>query len=114
MIKLQLYDSFNAGGDFDSPTWEVLPVFPNKPMTHGSLQVVWSGLDALDATVELQVSNNNTDWNCYGGAVPVTLDVAAESQVFEFREFMSRYVRLRYVRGSVTTGTITIITHGLV
>ena len=111
-MPLQITAAYSAGSNFVSESWEVMPTYPDRPLRQGSLQVIWSGLDALDAVVTLDVSNDNINWNCYGGVVQVTIDVASDNQVYEFQKFMSRYVRLVYQKNSVTTGQIKIWTHG--
>jgi len=103
---------YSASADFASEAWEVLPVYPGRPLRQGSLQVIWSGLNSLDGELEVEISNDNINWNCYGGGVGITMDTANDSQIFEFTHFNSRYVRLSYYKNSVTTGTIIVRTHG--
>jgi hypothetical protein len=112
MPSEQLHVIYDASSNFTSESWEVMPTYPGRPLRQGSLQAIWSGLDALTGTLELEVSNDNINWNCYGGVVEVTMTPAADNQIYEFQKFMSRYVRVKYTKNTVTTGTIKIVTHG--
>ncbi len=113
MPEYQIYKAYPAGADFISETWEVLPTYPNRPLAQGSLQLIWESLDALDAEADVQVSNDNINWNCYGGSVPITLTPASDNQLWSWPNgFTERYVRLRYTANSVTSGTIKLWTHG--
>ena len=107
-----LQSQHHAGSDFVSDAWEVLPGFPGRGLRQGSIQVVWSGLDALDGVIEIEVSNDGINWNCYGTNTEVTLTPAAQNQVYEFQKFMTRFVRVKYTRNSVNAGSISIWTRG--
>ena len=114
MATENLQVQYGGGADFSSEAWEVTPVWPGRPMINGSIHIIWSGLDALDGEVEIEISNDEINWNCYGGGVACALDTVggADNQVFEFTHFTFRYVRVRYTKNSVTTGSIIIRTHG--
>ena len=111
---LNLQENWPANADFYSTPWEVKPTYVGRALRGGSLQIIWSGLDALSATVELEVSNTNEDdsWSCYGGVDILKLDTNPDNQVFEFSRFNTRYIRLHYKHGTVSAGMVKIRTHG--
>lgn len=72
----------------------------------GSFQLIWTGLDAFNATAIMQGSNDNSNWNDLGGADGgVILLNSPDSQVWEFKEFTTKYIRLDYTANNVTAGT---------
>jgi hypothetical protein len=99
-----------AGADFVSESWEVLAGFPHTKLAHGSVQVVWEGIDAGTGTLEIQVSNDNIHWNCYSDQT--TIPAGSESQIYEFNKFTTRYLRVKWTKNTVSAGTITIWTAG--
>lgn len=112
MTTENLQAIYPAGASFTSEAWEVLPVFPGRPLRQGSLQVIWSGIDAGTGIIEVEVSNDNINWNCYADNTEVTIPAGSEAQMYEFEKFMTRYLRLRWTKNTVTAGTIIIRTHG--
>lgn len=114
MSQLQISKEYDAGADFISESWEVMPTYPGRPLQQGSLQLIWESLNSLTAEADVQVSNNNIDWNCYGGSLPVTLTPASDNQLWSWPNgFTERYVRVRYTANAVTSGKIKIWTHGV-
>lgn len=80
------------------------------PYSRGSLQISWTGLDAFNGTIILEGSNDGTNWNELGGAdAGITLDENDDSQIWEFTEFSTVYVRAAYKANNVTTGTATLV-----
>ena len=56
MATENLQVQYSAASDFNSEAWEVIPVWPGRPMLNGSMQVIWNGLDVLNATIEIELS----------------------------------------------------------
>ena len=63
MATENLQAQYSASADFNSDAWEVIPVWPGRPMLSGSMQVIWDGLDAANATIEIEISNDEVNWN---------------------------------------------------
>lgn len=74
-----------------------------------TIQAVWTGLDALDATLQPEVSNNGVHWlPPSGGEGPITLSASADTDGWEWQKMGWRYVRVKYVANSVTEGLISL------
>lgn len=76
----------------------------------GHVQVVWSGADANDSVVQLQVSlkpnPGASDWS----DVPsksLTLDAAAGAKFLDVGTLRCLWARLVYAKNAVTTGSLT-------
>lgn len=69
-----------------------------------SVQVNWAGLDAVDGSITIQQSNDNVNWNSIGN--PSALNSAAGTRSFEDVKFTHAYIRVKYLKGSNTQGTI--------
>lgn len=88
--------------DFSSDS---IPVMKHS---FGSVQFSWEDIDAFNATVILQGSNDNENWNDLGGNTGgIILLNTPGSQVWEFTEFTTRYIRLSYQANSVSEGSAT-------
>lgn len=74
-----------------------------------SMQIIWAGLDDVDAVIKLRGSKNGTDWSdlVYAGVGSKTLDSPADSQLFEIPKVSYEFINIAYDKGSNTTGTIT-------
>lgn len=72
--------------------------------SHGSLQFTWQGLDAADATFNIEGSNDNENWQLLYNPDQPMAD-PSDSVLVEFTHFTTRYIRLRYTANSVTTGS---------
>lgn len=77
--------------------------------TAGSVQVIWTGLNATDATITVQTSNNATNYN---DVTDFTLSPSASNQIVNFCTVTTNYIRLAYDNGSVTAGNISYIWAG--
>lgn len=81
--------------------------------TFCSMQLTWTGLTGLAGTIVPQVSNDGSSWNDMESPyddVLVTMDTAADTQVWLWFGGLARYVRLKYVANGNTTGTGTLLT----
>lgn len=74
-----------------------------------SLQVIWAGFDQIDATVTLQGSNNNIDFDDLPTPNSKTLDPAADSHSFVDRLFDHAHFAVNFDPGSATTGTLILL-----
>lgn len=68
------------------------------------IQVNWAGLDAVNGSVQIQQSNDNLNWNSLG--VAYTLGAAGGTKSFEDVKFTHSFIRIKYLKGGNTTGTI--------
>ena len=77
-------------------------------LDHGSVQAVWTGSSHADATVKLQTSHDNVNWDDLPSG-SMTLDtVGAASKTLPFSLLNFPFCRLAYDKGSNTTGALTL------
>jgi hypothetical protein len=107
-------------GVFDlSQSEQKLSPIDTTEFTFGSIQIDWTGLDAADGLLRIQGSVTGipaSEWNWIGSLAngAATMDTAADTQVWEFTVFTTRYIRLHYAANSNTTGTGNITFFGAV
>ena len=95
----------SIGSSFNSPWQDV------RYHNRGSIQAIWSGADATDATIMPQASNNKVDWCNLASATTVKkVDGASGCQLYEFTDMGYSYWRIAFTANTNTTGTIQIIT----
>ena len=80
----------------------------NKAITY-SLQVIWAGLDQNDASVQLQGSNNDVDFDDLPATSLKVLDSASDSHSFVDRQFDHDVFAVDFDPGTVTTGTLILL-----
>ena len=73
--------------------------------THVAVQVVWSGLDATDGVIKTQWTIDGTNWE---DSQTYTLGTASGSEILSDAEFTAHMFRVRYEKGSNTTGTLNV------
>ena len=73
--------------------------------THVAVQVVWSGLDAVDGIVKTQWSIDGTNWE---DSQTYTMATASGSEILSDDGFTAHMFRVRYEKGSNTAGTINV------
>lgn len=75
-----------------------------------SIQGVWSGADATDATIIPEFSNDGNNWEQdTSSAAAVTIGAAAGSDGWEWPRALGwRYVRVAYTPNTNSTGTLTL------
>lgn len=73
-----------------------------------SLQAVWSGADAVDATIMIQGSNNKIDWVDFNSTeCAIRLNSAASTDMFDSNQQIScHWLRAVYSEGANTAGTL--------
>lgn len=100
--------TFSAGSNYTSDAWYV------QDLGNGSIQLIWSSLDALTGTAEIQASNDEVNWKLSGcSCSQITLSSASSNEIWEFKGgFTTRYIRLVYTKNTVTSGTLTIRSFG--
>ena len=82
------------------------------PVKHAitySLQVIWDGLDQADASVQLQGSNNNIDFDNLPAPSSKVLDSASGSHSFEDTQFDHDNFAVNFNPGTVTVGTLLLL-----
>ena len=79
-----------------------------KSITY-SLQVIWDGLDQNDASVQLQGSNNNVDFDDLPAPSSKVLDSAADSHSFQDNKFDHAHFQVNFDPGTVTVGTLILL-----
>lgn len=82
------------------------------PVKHGitySLQAIWAGLDDVDASIQLQGSNNDIDFDDLPIPSSKVLDSAAESHSFQDNQFDHAHFAVDFNPGSVTVGTLILL-----
>jgi len=95
------------GNDFQSEGIDV------RYLTQGSIQFDWADLDAFNARVIIQGSNNSIDWSDFGGADGgITITRATSAQIWEFTKFTTRYIRLDFTSNNVSTGSASLLFEG--
>lgn len=73
----------------------------------GMISATWSGNDGFSGTMQIEISQDNTNWNLLGGKI--ALSNAADCQTWILTEISYRYIRVKYIRDTATTGTVAII-----
>lgn|SRR3990167_95818 len=99
--------SYSLTSDFQSASIET------RYLSWGSLQFNWVDIDAFNARVILQGSNDNTSWNDFGGeggGIITLLDT--DTQIWEFTKFTTRYIRLDFTANNVTSGSASLYFEG--
>jgi len=77
----------------------------------GSIQLLWTGLNAFNARAILQGSDDGTNWNNLGGQKGgIILIDSPDSQVWEMIGISCKFIRLDYTSNSVTLGSGTLFT----
>lgn len=82
------------------------------PVKHGisySLQVIWANMNANDASVQLQGSNNDIDFDDLPVPSSKVLDSANGSHSFVDRLFDHNNFQVDFDPGTVTVGTILLL-----
>lgn len=74
-----------------------------------SLQVIWDGFDQVDASVTLQGSNNNIDFDDLPTPNTKILDSASDSHSFVDRLFDHTNFAVNFDPGTATTGTLILL-----
>ena len=77
-----------------------------RGVVRGSVQYVWSGASATNATIKLQQSNNGTNWHDISGS-SVTVAAASGAGLVEMSGITTALIRAVFTRNAETTGTIT-------
>jgi len=84
----------------------VTPPIGTKGLEVISVQAVWSGLTALDATMIIEASNNGSSWNTLDADKNmIVMDTAADTQIWNITQLQNNFVRLRYVANANTGGS---------
>jgi hypothetical protein len=100
---MALYKVFSiSGGNQNGPSDQ-----PPDRTGAISFQAVWSGVDALDATVEMQWSNDGATWEQIPSLIH-TLSTASGSTSFNINVVNHSYYRAVLAVGTATNGTINI------
>ena len=73
--------------------------------THIAAQVVWSGLDATDGVIKTQWSIDGTNWE---DSQTYTMATASGSEILSDDGFTAHMFRVRYEKGTNTSGTINV------
>jgi len=73
----------------------------------GMISATWLGNDGFSGTMEIEISQDNINWNSLGGKI--TLSNAADCQSWILTEISYRFVRLKYTQDTATTGTVAIV-----
>lgn len=79
-----------------------------KAITY-SMQVIWAGLDQTDASVQLQGSNNDIDFDDLPAPSSKVLDSATDSHSFVDRIFDHANFAVDFDPGTATTGTLILL-----
>lgn len=77
------------------------------PFSYGFIGVTWSGANANDGTMKIEVSDTSLpgSWEVYPNS-PYILDASNGVHYWDFRQLRSiPYLRVSYTAGSNTTGT---------
>lgn len=93
-----LQNNLSAGASNDSSNVDV------SNYSLGSVVVNFSGLDAVDASISLQVSVDGSTFVTKSSQV---LNSASGAKLFEIADAGYKYIRMSYVPNSVTTGNFT-------
>lgn len=78
-----------------------------RGFSSGSFHFIWSGANALDGQVQIQVSNDptKTNWEDKDGAF-LTLAGPAGSRIINVSSLSEAYARIKYTKNGNTTGLI--------
>lgn len=70
-----------------------------------AVQVVATSLDTGDGALKLQDSLDGTNWNDIPGVI--TVGIGASSNMIRYTTFTGAYIRVVWLKGTNTTGTLT-------
>lgn len=92
-------------------TTEAMPI---QAEYKGAIQIVSdAAVDATDATITLQTSNNNQNWVDLNldssGTTTETIDAASSSWMINLHSVVGNWIRVVYSFGTNTAGNITLI-----
>ena len=95
---ITLQNNLSAGADNDSSSVDI------SNYSLGCVVVNFSGLDAVDAVMSLQLS---VDGSVFVTDSSQTLNAASGSKAFKISDAGYKYFRMSYVKNSVTVGNFT-------
>lgn len=98
-----------ANMDMVSKVWIV------NELQNGSIQLIWKGLVNAGASpiASIEASANAKDWSPYPSEYAATIGlVDDDNQIWEFKEFTAKYIRLKYLHGGVSAGLLWVIGTG--
>lgn len=101
-----LYLAIDAalGVDFTTPWHET------RHHDMGAMQLWWSGADATDGKFIVQFSLDKDHWvDSVDSADAATVFATASGAYYDFPDITCNYWRIKYLHGTITTGTVTII-----
>ncbi len=105
--------SYPLTASFSTAAWETRN--SSAQSNEGSLELVWSGLNAANSTASIEGTNDGTHWNILakndGTANTVTLVASSGAQIWEIAGVRVKYIRLTYTAGANTAGTGVITTY---
>lgn len=96
-----------ADTDYTSESWDV----SKQVSGSGSIQIVWSSLNATNGTFAINVSLDNVNWLASGCSNPKRLTTASGIHIWEIPVFTTRYLQIVYSKGSNTAGSIRLTTY---
>ncbi len=100
--------------DDAADTATLMKAIPADEFSYGSVQAIWSGADHVDATVTVEVTNDpaaaDASFIAKPGATVLTLNAAAGKTYISFGPGVigETWYRLKYAKGSNTTGALSL------
>jgi hypothetical protein len=82
-----------------------------KEMVCGSIQAFWTGNDTIDGALSLEASCDAEHWDQIKGS-PTTIDTPRLTKLWDLGMIGYRYVRVVYLHGTCSTGTLSAIAIG--
>lgn len=98
-----------ANADMTSKFWIV------NELQNGSIQLIWKGLvnTGDSAVASIEASANAKDWSPYPAEYAARITTTDDdNQIWEFKEFTTKYMRLKYLHGGVSAGVLWVIGTG--
>ena len=94
-------DPKSMAADFATPNLNVLQ------FNFCGVEIVWTGADATDGTIELQgsITGNAGTFNRIGGQIRV-VDQTGDTQILVARPVDYKFIRLEFIANSNTAGTM--------
>ncbi len=99
VLEADIASQESMGTDFDGLSTNV------SQQVLGSVQIVWSGATGtIDGDMEVQLSNNDTDWLVTGS--PFSITTGSGTHIFELTELTAKFIRISFTKNTMTDGLV--------
>lgn len=95
--------------DYDMSGGDIEVEVPFSSQNPWSIQAIWDSLDAADATLKLEQSNDGTNFAEVWGDPTITMTGTSDTDIIEDDVFTSFHIKAVVAVNSVTSGTLSLI-----